>query len=225
MRRILSGAVGVDDAEQSGGGCGTRLDAELSVDVLQVLAHRARRQPQELGDLRIRLAERNPGEHLVLARGQLGFGMRLAKEKCVPRALEGEGLSSPPPVQWLAAASLEPADDGRWKTPTTLCGEVRAQETVGWTGGELDSASRAEQDNSCRIGLGRSLQLAKRSREEATRPRRLPQAGEVRRQEVEYEAVALAEVTTKLSTEDERLGMPRRRGEPHLQLVLDTPRP
>src|SRR5215207_1796862 len=38
------------------GGGGARMDAGLRVDVLEMLPHRARRDPQELGDLRIGLA-------------------------------------------------------------------------------------------------------------------------------------------------------------------------
>ena len=48
-------------------GGGATADAELVVGGLEVLTHRARRQPEALRDLRIRLAALHPLEDLALA--------------------------------------------------------------------------------------------------------------------------------------------------------------
>src|SRR5215211_5493101 len=69
-RRTSLPLLVVEDPEEARHGRGARTDAELGVDVLEVLPHRGRRDPKDLGDLRIRLPARDPGEDLALPRAQ-----------------------------------------------------------------------------------------------------------------------------------------------------------
>src|SRR4029078_9114802 len=51
-------------------GGGARLDAELLVDVLQVLVHRARADAEDLADVAVGLAGGEPADHFPLAFGE-----------------------------------------------------------------------------------------------------------------------------------------------------------
>ena len=53
--------------------CGPVLDAELGVDLLQMLVDGARAQPQDLRDVAIGLALAKPSQYLALARGEAEF--------------------------------------------------------------------------------------------------------------------------------------------------------
>src|SRR6185312_3418035 len=75
---------GVEDAEKPGHGGRPGRHAELRVDVLEVLAHRRRGDPEQLGDLAVRLAARDPGEDLALARSQVEQPALLLEQQCVP---------------------------------------------------------------------------------------------------------------------------------------------
>src|SRR6185437_14706635 len=59
-------------ANRRGDGAGTRPDAELFEDVLEMLAHRSRRDEQPPGDLAVRQPLRNQLEHVLLPLRQLG---------------------------------------------------------------------------------------------------------------------------------------------------------
>jgi hypothetical protein len=62
--------LSIEKAEAPRDRCRARVDTELGEDVLEMPPHRGRRDPEDLGDLGIRLAVSNPLENLVLTRGQ-----------------------------------------------------------------------------------------------------------------------------------------------------------
>src|SRR5215210_4376180 len=66
-----------------------RMHAELAVDVLEVLAHGAWRQPEDLSDLDVHLAALDPLEDLALASRERHVGLRCgAPPEPVDDALE-----------------------------------------------------------------------------------------------------------------------------------------
>ena len=64
-----SGSLGVDQPEEACHRGGPRVDAQLRIHVLEVLAHCARGEPEQLRDLGVRLAPGDPRQHLALAPG------------------------------------------------------------------------------------------------------------------------------------------------------------
>jgi hypothetical protein len=60
----------IDNAEQTRGCGGSRVYAELDVHVLKVFSHSVRGDPEDSGDLSVRLPVGNPGENLALARSE-----------------------------------------------------------------------------------------------------------------------------------------------------------
>ena len=69
----------VEGSERAGDGSRARVDAELRVDVLQVLAHSVRGDDEQLGDLLVRLTSRHPLEDLALACRQAVRPVRAAR--------------------------------------------------------------------------------------------------------------------------------------------------
>jgi hypothetical protein len=70
--------------------------AELRVDVLEVLAHGARRSDEDLGDLSIRLALGHPFEHLLLAWSEPfdvhSFDRLLANEESLADSVDDDSM-------------------------------------------------------------------------------------------------------------------------------------
>jgi hypothetical protein len=70
-------------------------------------------------------------------------------------------------------------------------------------------ASTAEQDDPPAVVRRRALQSRERSREETSRPRRLPETSEMGLELIEDEPVAFREVSTALTIEEECLRVPQ----------------
>src|SRR6266540_22755 len=84
-----------------------------------MLAHGGRRDPEELGDLGVRLAADDPGKDLALARGQAELFARLLEEQRVAGAIDRETavttLSS-----HRSRAHLQPVRECGWQPPAGL---------------------------------------------------------------------------------------------------------
>ena len=68
------------------------MDAELFVDVLEVLAHRARRDPEELGDLGVRLPRGQQVDDLGLTSGEERSALPLFEEQGAVDEVDDDGL-------------------------------------------------------------------------------------------------------------------------------------
>src|SRR4029453_12616856 len=123
--------------QEAGRSCRSRAHAQLRVDVLEVLAHRRRRDPEELGDLRVRLPPRDQSENLPLAWRQAGHVAGFFEQQRVA----GPGDRKPPDSlfedeRWLVR--LEPAGELRWKVASVPGAKVVAHEASPGRRGEFD---------------------------------------------------------------------------------------
>ena len=80
---LRSFGLGIEEAEEARDCGGPRVDAKLGVDVLKVLPHCARREVEQLRDLRVPLAASDPGQHLALPRCQAPRVMFLHEDRVV----------------------------------------------------------------------------------------------------------------------------------------------
>ena len=84
------------------------MDAELSVDVLEVLAHGARRDPEELGDLGVRLSRSQQLDDLGLTSGEERSALPLFEEQGAVDEVDDDGLLALLNRQGLRARGLAP---------------------------------------------------------------------------------------------------------------------
>ncbi len=63
-------------AQRDGGGGGAILDAELAVDLFEMLVHGARALLKDIGNILVGLAPRQPAQNFGLAAGQRQFLMQ-----------------------------------------------------------------------------------------------------------------------------------------------------
>ena len=97
----------------------------------------------------------------------------------------------------------------RWKARVSPAGEEFAQEPTCRCGRELDLAGTAGQNDAAAVVRRRALHSRERSREETSRPRRLPKTSQMGLEQLEDEPVAFREVSTALTIEEERLCVPQ----------------
>ena len=69
----MENAAFADRADRKGGGGGTVLDAKLGVDLFKMLVDRARTEIENLGNVAVRFAARDPQQHFRLAFGHREF--------------------------------------------------------------------------------------------------------------------------------------------------------
>ncbi len=125
----------------------------------------------------------------------------------------------------LPAVFLQPFGEGSRKQAADRRWEELAQEPFRGRRCEIDLRPAAEQDYATRVVFIGTVELGQRGAQLPTGPRRMPEAGEMRLQEVEDEPISLREVAALASTvEQERLRMPKGRGNRNIELVLNAHR-
>lgn len=91
-RLPISVKAGLERAHRRGG---TRLDAELGVNILQMLVYGAMADREDVGDVAVGLARREPAHHFALASGEQLLRRRRATIELprVARSLEQPGAA------------------------------------------------------------------------------------------------------------------------------------
>src|SRR4029453_18462552 len=107
---------GVDEAEEASDRRGPGADTQLGVDVLEMLPDGARGEPEEFGNLGIRLAARDPRKHVALTSRQLRLLPALFQDERVGLPLDPQNMLAASAVQRLLAPRLKPAHQLRWRS-------------------------------------------------------------------------------------------------------------
>src|SRR5712691_4006116 len=122
-------------------------------------------------------------------------------------------------------AGLDPLLEREWEVALRRNAEVLADESAGGGCREVDASIGCEDDEALRVQLGGLVEGGECCSQPPPRLRRAPEPAEVGPEKIKHEPVALGEVAPRLPVEEERLRMPRRGGDRHVQLVLDAGRP
>src|SRR6266540_6421953 len=168
-----------------------------------MLAHGGWRDPEELGDLGVRLAADDPGKDLALARGQAELFARLLEEQRVAGAIDRETavttLSS-----HRSRAHLQPVRECGWKPRLARRSEVLVHEPACGRRDELDPASGRQYDHAARLVLALPFERGQRRSQPPAGLRCAPEVAEMGLEQIEHEPVAFREVSSRAPVEQER---------------------
>ena len=212
LQDLLAGLrrLGVDHAEEPRDRRRPSADAELGVDVLEVLANRARREPEQLGDLGVRLPLGDPAHYLGLARRQLDPDALLAKHEGLTRSLDGDEQLPAPAAERLGRTGVQPPDEVVGQPAGRRRREECGQQPASPRRCEFDLVARSQQHDAALRRVRRCFERGEGGGQQPTRPRRVPEARELWRQELEDARVADREVAAGEPAERKRLAVPRR---------------